>query len=194
MLDELRENLQPRPARGLIASGLATRNAKASAERNAMPIVLQRPVFSVETGRRRFPNGQEHDVEIVRHAAVGRADPDRDDGRVIIVKQYRSRVGPRDVGVSRRAAERGRIGGRCGARANARKRSAWCRTASTALRGLFPAPGLLRRGADLLPRVGPPHAAAGLTAQAGRRRGHHDADRRRSPRHARWSTAARSSI
>jgi len=24
-------------------------------------------VFSVETGRKRFPNGREHDVEIVRH-------------------------------------------------------------------------------------------------------------------------------
>jgi ADP-ribose pyrophosphatase len=55
-----------------------------------MPIVYKGRVFSVETGRRRFPNGQEHDVEIVRHAASVVLIPIRDDGRVIIVKQYRS--------------------------------------------------------------------------------------------------------
>jgi ADP-ribose pyrophosphatase len=49
-------------------------------------------VFSVETGRRRFPNGQEHEVEIVRHAASVVLIPIRDDGRVVIVKQYRAPI------------------------------------------------------------------------------------------------------
>jgi ADP-ribose pyrophosphatase len=47
-------------------------------------------VFSVETGRRRFPNGQEHDVEIVRHAPSVVLIPIEEDGRVVIVKQYRA--------------------------------------------------------------------------------------------------------
>ena len=33
-----------------------------------MPIVFRGRVFSVEVGRTKFPNGQEHDVEIVRHS------------------------------------------------------------------------------------------------------------------------------
>ena len=47
-------------------------------------------VFSVETGKRRFPNGQEHEVEIVRHAASVVLIPLEDDRRVVIVKQYRA--------------------------------------------------------------------------------------------------------
>jgi ADP-ribose pyrophosphatase len=47
-------------------------------------------VFSVEVGRRRFSNGQEHEVEIVRHAASVVLIPIQDDGRVVIVKQYRA--------------------------------------------------------------------------------------------------------
>ena len=47
-------------------------------------------VFSVETGKRRFANGQEHEVEIVRHAPSVVLIPVEDDGRVVIVKQYRA--------------------------------------------------------------------------------------------------------
>src|SRR6478672_4996049 len=55
-----------------------------------MPIVYAGRVFSVETGRRRFPNGREHDVEIVRHSASVVLIPVEDDGRVVLVKQYRA--------------------------------------------------------------------------------------------------------
>jgi ADP-ribose pyrophosphatase len=55
-----------------------------------MAIVYEGRVFSVETGKRRFPNGQEHDVEIVRHAPSVVLIPVEDDGRVVIVKQYRA--------------------------------------------------------------------------------------------------------
>ena len=55
-----------------------------------MNTVFKGRVFSVETGTRRFPNGQEHAVEIVRHTASVVLIPIEDDGRVVIVKQYRA--------------------------------------------------------------------------------------------------------
>ena len=55
-----------------------------------MPVIYQGRVFSVEVERRRFPNGQEHEVEIVRHAASVVLIPIDEDGRVVIVKQYRA--------------------------------------------------------------------------------------------------------
>jgi ADP-ribose pyrophosphatase len=55
-----------------------------------METIFKGRVFSVETGTRRFPNGQEHHVDIVRHAASVVLIPVEHDGRVIIVKQYRA--------------------------------------------------------------------------------------------------------
>jgi ADP-ribose pyrophosphatase len=55
-----------------------------------MPIIYKGRVFSVETGRQRFPNGKEHDVEIVRHAPSVVLIPIDADGRVVIIKQYRA--------------------------------------------------------------------------------------------------------
>jgi ADP-ribose pyrophosphatase len=55
-----------------------------------MPTVYKGRVFSVEVGRRRFPSGNEHDVEIVRHAKSVVLIPVEADGRVVIVKQYRA--------------------------------------------------------------------------------------------------------
>jgi ADP-ribose pyrophosphatase len=55
-----------------------------------LQIVFKGRVFSVETGKRRFPNGQEHDVEIVRHTPSVVLIPVEDDGRVVLVKQYRA--------------------------------------------------------------------------------------------------------
>lgn len=55
-----------------------------------MAIVFKGRVFSVETGKRRFPNGQEHDVDIVRHSPSVVLIPIEDDGRVVIVRQYRA--------------------------------------------------------------------------------------------------------
>jgi ADP-ribose pyrophosphatase len=55
-----------------------------------METIYKGRVFSVEVGRRRFPNGEEHDVEIVRHAASVVLIPVEDDGRVVIVQQYRA--------------------------------------------------------------------------------------------------------
>src|SRR6195256_4217205 len=55
-----------------------------------MNTIYKGRVFSVETGTRRFPNGQEHEVEIVRHTASVVLIPIEHDGRVVIVKQYRA--------------------------------------------------------------------------------------------------------
>jgi ADP-ribose pyrophosphatase len=55
-----------------------------------MTIVYEGRVFSVEAGRRRFPDGREHEVTIVRHPPSVVLIPVEDDGRVVLVKQYRA--------------------------------------------------------------------------------------------------------
>lgn len=55
-----------------------------------MPIVFKGRVFAVEVERRRFPNGQEHEVAIVRHNPSVVLVPIQDDGRVILIRQYRA--------------------------------------------------------------------------------------------------------
>jgi ADP-ribose pyrophosphatase len=57
-----------------------------------MPIVFRGRVFAVEVDKRRFPNGHEHDVEIVRHSASVVLIPIDGDGRVILVRQYRAPI------------------------------------------------------------------------------------------------------
>jgi ADP-ribose diphosphatase len=47
-------------------------------------------VFSVETDRRRDPDGREHDVDIVRHRPSVVLIPVDGDGHVILVRQYRA--------------------------------------------------------------------------------------------------------
>jgi len=55
-----------------------------------MPIVFKGRVFAVEVERRRFPNGQEHEVAIVRHNPSIVLIPIQDDGRIILIRQYRA--------------------------------------------------------------------------------------------------------
>jgi ADP-ribose pyrophosphatase len=54
-----------------------------------MSVVYKGRVFSVEVEQRRFPNGREHDVAIVRHGPSVVLIPFEDDGRVVLIKQYR---------------------------------------------------------------------------------------------------------
>ena len=49
-------------------------------------------VVTLEVGTRTFPNGQQHEVEIVRHSQSVVLIPVEDDGRVVIVKQYRAAI------------------------------------------------------------------------------------------------------
>ena len=58
-----------------------------------MPIVYKGRVFSVEVDRKVFPNGRTHDVEVVRHPSSIVLVPLEDDGRVVLVRQYRPSVG-----------------------------------------------------------------------------------------------------
>ena len=58
-----------------------------------MPIVYQGRVFSVEVDRHRFPDGREREVAIVRHPPSVVILPVQDDGRVILIRQYRASVG-----------------------------------------------------------------------------------------------------
>jgi ADP-ribose pyrophosphatase len=57
-----------------------------------MEIIYEGRVFSVEVGRRRFPNGREHEVAIVRHPPSVVLIPVEDDGRIVLVRQYRAPI------------------------------------------------------------------------------------------------------
>jgi ADP-ribose pyrophosphatase len=54
-----------------------------------MPTIYRGRVFSVEVERKVFPNGQAHEVAIVRHPPSVVIIPIRSDGRVILVHQFR---------------------------------------------------------------------------------------------------------
>jgi ADP-ribose pyrophosphatase len=55
-----------------------------------VPIVFHSRVFDVEVDTRRRPDGREHEVVIVRHRPSVVIVPFTDDGRVVMVRQYRA--------------------------------------------------------------------------------------------------------
>jgi ADP-ribose pyrophosphatase len=57
-----------------------------------MAIVYKGRVFSVEVENVRFPNGTEHDVATVRHVPCVVLIPIQDDGRVVLIRQFRPSV------------------------------------------------------------------------------------------------------
>src|SRR3954464_4457337 len=57
-----------------------------------MPIVFTGRVFSVEVGKKRFPNGTEHEVAVVRHAPAVVVIPLEADGRVVLIRQFRAAI------------------------------------------------------------------------------------------------------
>jgi ADP-ribose pyrophosphatase len=57
-----------------------------------MPTVYKGRVFSVEVERRVFPNGREHEVAIVRHQPAVVLIPVENDGRIVLVRQYRAPI------------------------------------------------------------------------------------------------------
>src|SRR4051794_40976642 len=57
-----------------------------------MERVYEGKVFSVEVGEQLFPNGKAHGVAIVRHRPSVVVIPVLDDGRVLLVRQYRPSV------------------------------------------------------------------------------------------------------
>jgi len=58
-----------------------------------MTVAYKGRVFSVEIGTRTFPNGTEHEVAIVRHRPSVVLIPMADDGRLVLIKQYRPALG-----------------------------------------------------------------------------------------------------
>jgi len=57
-----------------------------------MPIVFTGRVFSVEVDKKRFPNGSEHEVAIVRHPPAVVVIPLEADGRVVLIRQFRAAI------------------------------------------------------------------------------------------------------
>ena len=57
-----------------------------------MSTVYKGRVFSVEVEKRTFPNGREHEVAIVRHQPSVVLIPVEDDGRIVLVRQYRAPI------------------------------------------------------------------------------------------------------
>jgi ADP-ribose diphosphatase len=55
-----------------------------------MSIVFKGRVFNVEVTRKRHPNGRVHEVAIVRHPPAVVIIPIEDDGRVVLVRQFRA--------------------------------------------------------------------------------------------------------
>jgi ADP-ribose pyrophosphatase len=55
-----------------------------------MSVVYRGRVFSVEVETRRFPNGREHEVAVVRHAPSVVVIPFDDEGKLVLIKQYRA--------------------------------------------------------------------------------------------------------
>src|SRR5437868_2570348 len=122
-----------------------------------METVFRGRVFSVETGDKLFPNGRTHRVEIVRHSPSVVLIPIEDDGRVVLIKQFRP---PLDREIWEFPA--GRVDGGESADAAARRE---CEEeigrvphAVERLHGLYPTPGscdeelIFFRVADLRPR------------------------------------------
>ena len=57
-----------------------------------MAIVFTGRVFSVEVTTKRFPNGAEHEVAVVRHPRAVVVIPIEDDRRIVLIRQYRAAI------------------------------------------------------------------------------------------------------
>jgi ADP-ribose pyrophosphatase len=103
-------------------------------------IVFSGRVFSVEVSTIRFPNGSEHTQEIVRHMPSVVIIPLLEDGRVLLVRQYRAAIARDTWELPAGSLNRGGAA----EEAAARECEEEVRLAPHRLeriRGLFPAPG-----------------------------------------------------
>ena len=57
-----------------------------------MSVVFKGRVFSVDVSRKRFPNGREHEITVVRHVPSVVLIPMKDDGQVVLIRQYRASI------------------------------------------------------------------------------------------------------
>src|SRR5207237_7479655 len=108
--------------------------------RKSMSIVFKGRVFSVEVDRRRFPNGQEHEIAVVRHGPSVVFVPMQDDGRVILIRQYRASVDRELWELPAGRIDAGETAAEAVARECEEEVGLVPRTLER-IRGLFPAPG-----------------------------------------------------
>jgi len=90
--------------------------------------------------RRRFPNGREHEVAIVRHPPSVVLVPIADDGRVILIRQYRASVGREMWEVPAGSVDEGETPDQAAAR-ECEEEIGLAPGRIERVRGLFPTPG-----------------------------------------------------
>jgi ADP-ribose pyrophosphatase len=105
-----------------------------------MERVYEGRVFSVEVGQRRFPNGTEHAVAIVRHRPSIVLIPVLDDGRILLVRQYRPSV-DRDLWELPAGSLNTGEAAEAAAIRECAEETGFVPTTLERLAGLFPAPG-----------------------------------------------------
>ena len=105
-----------------------------------MAIVYKGRVFSVEVERRRFPNGQEHEVAIVRHPPSVVLLPIAEDGRLVLIRQYRPSIDREIWEVPAGSVDVGESPDEAAARECEEEIGLVPRRVER-IRGLFPAPG-----------------------------------------------------
>ncbi len=105
-----------------------------------MPTVFSSRVFSVEVERRRFPNGREHEITVVRHPPSVVLIPIDNDGRVVLVRQYRPSVDRELWELPAGSLEPGETAEAAAAR-ECEEETGLAPASVERLRGLFPAPG-----------------------------------------------------
>ena len=105
-----------------------------------MAIVFKGRVFSVDVERRRFPNGQEHEVAIVRHPPSVVLLPIAEDGRLVLIRQYRPSIDREIWEVPAGSVDAGESPDEAAARECEEEIGLVPRRVER-IRGLFPAPG-----------------------------------------------------
>jgi ADP-ribose pyrophosphatase len=121
-----------------------------------METVFHGRVFSVEVGRKRFPNGAEHRVEIVRHRPSVVLVPMPDDDHVILIRQFRPAIDRELWELPAGSLDEGEEPDAAAAR-ECEEEIALVPRRLERIRGLFPAPGfcdeelIFYRALDLQP-------------------------------------------
>jgi ADP-ribose pyrophosphatase len=103
-------------------------------------VVFKGRVFSVEVERRRFPNGREHEITVVRHPPSVVLIPFDEAGRVVLVRQYRASVDRELWELPAGSLEPGETAEAAAAR-ECEEEIGLVPERVERLRGLFPAPG-----------------------------------------------------
>lgn len=105
-----------------------------------MPIVFKGRVFAVEVERRKYPNGTEHEVTVVRHGPSVVLVPVRDDGLVLLIRQYRASVDRELWEIPAGSVEHGESPDDAAAR-ECEEETGFRPGRVERIRGLYPAPG-----------------------------------------------------